>query len=163
MNEILAVPVHREISRQWLPTFRGVGPLIILWILTWTVIFSAVDFWSIKIYEVEKYSWFGASRAAIEVGGSLVSPASLAFAENAYFVWMNAFDGDHAMHEWEWYNGDPVNPDGSFNFVWGDGQGGWMKYPMWEWYGVWLLITSAWFAGLARVRLRRRRVRSNWI
>jgi hypothetical protein len=135
------------------------GPLVLIWILAWTVIFSGLDFWSIKIYGVQQYSWFQPYRVATEVGGSVVCPASLALAENVYFIWLNVFDTDRTLHEWEWYTGNPVNPDGSFDFIWGDGQGGWIKYPMWKWYGIWLPITLAWFAALAQARRRWRRVR----
>jgi hypothetical protein len=125
--------------------------LLAVWILTWTVIFSALDFWTIKIYNVPRYRWFEEYRTAVRYSAVLISPASFALAENAYFVWMNTYDPHYHMHEWEWYTGDPVNPDGYYNFVWGNGQGGWVRFPMKIWYGGWLLITVPWLAVVSLV------------
>ncbi len=73
---------------------------LLLWILGWTVIFSAIDFWSIKLYDICNDSWFEDYRAAMRYGAAWISPPSFALAENAYFVWMNVYDTPHAMHEW---------------------------------------------------------------
>ena len=54
-------------------------------------------------------------------GLAWVSPPSFALAENAYFLWMNTYDGGYTMHEWHFYKGNPWNPDGKFNFVWARG------------------------------------------
>ncbi len=115
------------------------------WIALWTIIFSGVDFWTIKLFDVCHYSWFEEYRAVMRFGVSWISPPSFALAENAYFLWVNAFDPHYTMHEWEFYTGNPANPDGHFNFVWGDDHGGWMKFPMAAWYGGWLLPSVPWF------------------
>ncbi len=114
--------------------------------MAWTIIFSGLDFWTIKLYDVPHYSWFEDYRATVRYSATLISPASFALAENAYFIWMNVYDHQYDMHEWEWYTGNPVNPDGYYNFVWGNGRGGWMRFPMKEWYATWMLITFIWFA-----------------
>ncbi len=129
--------------------------LLLAWILVWTVVFSAVDFWSIKLYDVCNSSWFQNYRAVMRYGASWVSPASFALAENAYFVWMNVYDRNYRMHEWDWYSGNPVNPDGYYNFVWGDGKGGWVRFPMKEWYGAWLLPTGLWLVLLTFISRRK--------
>ncbi len=122
--------------------------LLLAWVLGWTVIFSAIDFWTIKLYDIPHYSWFEPYRAVMRYGVSWVSPPSFALAENAYFVWMNVYDQNYRMHEWEWYSGNPFNPDGYYNFVWGNGSGGWMRFPMKDWYGIWLLPTVPWLLGI---------------
>ncbi len=134
-------------------------PPVVIWVVAWTIIFSAIDFWSIRLYQVEQYHWFQEYRAAMRYGASWLSPPSFALAENAYFVWMNMYDRHYKMHEWAWYTGDPVNPDGYFNFVWGDGRGRWVKFPMKVWYGLWSIPSALWFGGvkLASVKLRRNR------
>ncbi len=37
-----------------------------------------------------------------------------------------------------------MNPDGAFNFVWGDSRGGWVKFPVRDWYLGWLGPTVLW-------------------
>ncbi len=130
--------------------------LLLFWVVAWTVLFSALDFWSIKLYDVCNAPWFQQYRAIMRYGVSWVSPPSFALAENAYFVWVNMYDRDYRMHEWEWYTGNPVNPDGYYNFVWGTDTGGWMRFPMKEWYGGWLVPTIPWLFGVSFIFLRRR-------
>lgn len=130
--------------------------VVLVWVVGWTVIFSALDFWSIKLYDVCHASWFQQYRAIMRYGVSWISPPSFALAENAYFIWMNMYDRDYRMYEWEWYSGNPINPDGHYNFVWGTSDGGWMRFPMKEWYGGWLLATIPWLLGVAVIFLRRR-------
>jgi hypothetical protein len=101
-------------------------------------------------------SWFQGYRAVMRYGASWVSPPSFALAENAYFVWMNMYDPDYQMHEWAWYSGNPTNPDGDFNFVWGDGNDGWIKFPMKEWYMAWLFPTGLWFLLLTFISKRKK-------
>ena len=151
MKESASSPARGWGGWQLLGPFLQWAAALLIWIIAWTVIFSAVDFWSIKLYDVPRYSWFESYRATMRYGATLVSPASFALAENAYFVWMNMYDRSYHMHEWEWYTGNPTNPDGYYNFVWGDGRGGWTKFPMKYWYGAWLLITLAWLAITASV------------
>ncbi len=146
MNQVQANPGRpaQGAGRSLPSSFMSRLMLLLAWILAWTVIFSAVDFWSIKLYDVCNLSWFQAYRAVMRYGVSWVAPPSFALAENAYFVWMNMYDPDYQMHEWAWYSGNPSNPDGHFNFVWGDGRGGWTKFSMKEWYAVWLFPTALW-------------------
>jgi hypothetical protein len=129
---------------------------LLAWVAAWTVIFSGVDFWSIRLYQVCHYDWFGTYRSITRGFASFVSPASFALAENAYFIWMDMYDPRRTMHEWAWYSGDPVNPDGEFNFVWGTSSGGWAKYPMSEWYAQWSLLTFLWLAAVYLGFSRRR-------
>ncbi len=129
------------------------------WIVVWIVLFSALDFWSIKLYHVCHARWFQEYRAAMRYGASWLSPPSFALAENAYFVWLNLYDPQHQMHEWEWFSGNPVNPDGHFNFVWGDGHGGWVKFPMKAWYEGWAFQTATWLVGITFLRAKWRRSR----
>jgi hypothetical protein len=131
--------------------------LILTWILAWTIIFSAIDFWSIKLFQVQEYNWFESYRAGMRYGAAFVSPPSFALAENTYFVWMNLFDPGFKMHEWEWYSGNPANPDGYFNFVWGDGRGHWVRFSMKEWYGRWMIPSTIWLGVITLVFVRRRR------
>ncbi len=146
----------RRFGWRFLPIL--VPPAAILgWFLAWTVIFSAIDFWTIKLYDVPHYSWFEDYRAVMRYGASWVSPPSFALAENAYFVWVNMFDQHYHMHEWEFYSGNPINPDGRFNFVWGDGNGGWIKFPMITWYAGWLVPTLAWLAVVLLFLYKKRR------
>lgn len=123
------------------------------WVIAWTVVFSAIDFWTIKLFHVEDAHWFQDYRAVMRYGASWASPPSFALAENTYFVWMQAFDRRRTMHEWEWYSGNPANPDGHWNFVWGDPYG-WIKFPVWKWYLLWSIPTAAWFLGLTFVARR---------
>lgn len=149
-------------SRNRLTTLCAVlTPLILTWVFAWTIIFSAIDFWSIRLFEVQDYRWFEEYRAAMRYGASWLSPPSFALAENAYFVWMNVYDRQYRMHEWEWYTGDPANPDGYFNFVWGDGTGKWVRFPMKVWYGIWLIPSALWFGAVTLAFVKWRRDRAN--
>ncbi len=160
MNQVLATPGRPGQGFAWpfLSSLLSRFMLLLAWILTWTIIFSAVDFWSIKLYDVCNSSWFQDYRAAMRYGASWVSPASFALAENAYFVWMNVYDRDYRMHEWDWYSGNPVNPDGNYNFVWGDGNGGWVRFPMKEWYGAWSVPTGLWLVLLTFISKRKQAI-----
>ncbi len=119
---------------------------MLAWIAGWTVLFSGLDFWTIKLYDICNLPWFQTYRSIMRYGVSWVAPPSFALAENAYFLWVNAFDGERTMHEWDFYTGNPVNPDGDYNFVWGNNSGGWTKFPMKVWYSGWLLPTIPWLA-----------------
>jgi len=160
VKQISSIPARRGVGRLLPASYVQWAAGLVLWIMTWTVIFSAVDFWTIKLYNVPQYSWFENYRAAMRYGATLVSPASFALAENAYFIWMNVYDRNYRMHEWEWYTGNPTNPDGYYNFVWGDGRGGWMKFPMKYWYAAWLLVTLAWLTVISSVAIKWRRHRA---
>lgn len=158
MEQTQTNQVRRRAGRLFPTSYRGWATLLVTWVLTWTILFSGLDFWTLKLYDVSHYHWFETYRSAVRYSATIISPASFAFAENAYFIWMNMYDRDYGMHEWAWYTGDPVNPDGYYNFVWGNGRGGWMRFPMKEWYGVWLLITLVWLSivSLVFVKWRQR-------
>jgi hypothetical protein len=149
-------PTSAELGQKRIPALLAVMAwLLMVWVVAWTIVFSAIDFWSIKVLEVQDYRWFQPYRATMRYFASWVSPPSFALAENAYFIWMNVYDRQYKMHEWEWYSGNPVNPDGDFNFVWGDGKGKWVKFSMKEWYGLWLIPSTVWL-GLVTLFLIRR-------
>ncbi|MGB8644054.1 MAG: hypothetical protein WCF84_02365 [Anaerolineae bacterium] len=115
-----------------------------LWIVGWTLLFSLCDFASIKVFRAYEYTWFQDYRRAMNDQAAWISPLSFALAENVYFVWVNVFDAARTMHEWDFYSGNPLNPDGKGNFVWGDGRGGWYAYPMTRWYEEWLRRAATW-------------------
>ncbi len=133
---------------------------LVTWVIGWTGIFSAIDFWTIKLRSVEHWRYFFQYRGVMANIVAWVSPPSFGLAENAYFYWLNSFDPHYQMHEWAWYSGNPVNPDGDYNFVWGDGKGNWVKYPMVDWYARWGIQTLVWL-GLVAFIYRRRRGVSN--
>lgn len=118
--------------------------LLGIWIVAWTIIFSGIDFWTIKLFDVCNRPWFNNYRSVMRYGVSWISPPSFALAENTYFIWVNLFDWNYQMHEWDFYTGNPINPDGHYNFVWGDNHGGWVKFPMIDWYSGWLMPTIPW-------------------
>ncbi len=149
-------PATKPSRQPFIPTpFRWLS-LLLLWIAAWTFLFSALDFWTIKLYDAGNWPWFQQYRAVMRYGVAWVSPPSFALAENAYFLWVNTYDQGYTMHEWDFYKGNPFNPDGRFNFVWGDSHGGWMKFPMSEWYSGWLIPTIPWFVIVTLVFGRRR-------
>ncbi len=133
---------------QWLS-------LLLLWIALWTFLFSALDFWTIKLFDICNWPIFESYRSIMRYGVSWVSPPSFALAENVYFFWVNGFDQERTMHEWEFYSGQPFNPDGDYNFVWGDNHGGWMRFPMSIWYSGWLVPSILWLLGLLIIAGRR--------
>ena len=121
--------------------------ILFAWVVAWTVIFSGIDFWTIKLNHVDEWDGFHDYRAVMRYGASWASPLSFALAENTYFVWMDLFDPRRTMHEWDWYSGNPLNPDGYWNFVWG-GEHGWVRFSMWKWYVLWLIPTVPWLIGV---------------
>ena len=140
---IRADPVSR---RSYRDSYRSLFPILLAWMFAWTLVFSAIDFWTIRLFQVDKAASFQDYRAVMRYGVSWASPLSFALAENTYFVWLNLFDPQYTMHEWDWYTGNPANPDGHWNFVWGGAQG-WTKFPMWKWYLLWLIPTMPWLVG----------------
>ncbi len=141
----------------FIPTpFRWLTVLL-LWIAAWTFLFSALDFWTIKLWDVCNWPGFQEYRSVMRYGVSWVSPPSFALAENTYFFWVNTYDRGYTMHEWDFYKGDPFNPDGKYNFVWGDpNTGGWVKFPMSQWYSGWAVPSAIWLIIVTLVFGRRR-------
>ena len=122
------------------------------WIGLWLLLFSAMDFWGIRLWQIERAPWFGGYRTAMYEYVSWISPASFGLAENAYFVWINLFDAERQNWEWTFYTGNPLNPDGDYKFVYGDGA----RYEMWRWYRHWLKNFVPWLAALLVYHHRRR-------
>src|SRR5437588_6467517 len=77
------------------------------WISLWLILFSAMDFWGIRLWQIERAPWFGDYRTAMYEYISWISPASFGLAENAYFIWVNLIDADRQNWEWTFYTGNP--------------------------------------------------------
>lgn len=123
-----------------------------IWIVAWTLFFSTLDFWAIRQWKMEQHVWFMDYRTAMYEYVSWISPASFGLAENVYFLWLNLFDRDQQNWEWTFYSGNPFNPDGDYNFVYGSGD----RYPMWRWYRHWLKNFVPWLALIVAYRNRRK-------
>jgi hypothetical protein len=139
-------------GRSWTSLRRSLA--LLAWILAWTLVFSTTDFYTICLFHIDRYSWFQDYRNIMGLTASWISPPSFALAENVYFVWLNLFDPNRTMREWAWYVGNPANPDGQWNFVWGAPHG-WSKYPVLKWYGLWAIPSLLWFVAIDRLILSR--------
>jgi hypothetical protein len=129
---------------------------LLVWFGLWVIVFSGMDYWGIRVWQIQRADWFTTYRTAMYEYISWLSPASFGVAENAYFVWLDVFDGQKQNWEWTFYTGNPINPDGAYNFVYGDGA----RYEMWRWYRHWLKNFLPWLGAIIVYRRRAGLLRS---
>ncbi len=51
--------------RPFIPTPFQWLTLLLLWVTSWTFLFSALDFWTIKLYDAGNWPWFQEYRAVM--------------------------------------------------------------------------------------------------